>query len=56
MVVVCISIITNACAGDVVKKWNLRYFVLIAGPQPLLVYYRKVILDSLVALAVGLGH
>ncbi|BDA46913.1 probable formin-like protein 13 at C-terminar half [Coccomyxa sp. Obi] len=28
--------------GDVVKKWNLRYFVLYATPQPFIVYYRKV--------------
>ena len=29
-------------AGDVVKRWNLRYFMLLAGSQPTLVYYRKV--------------
>ena len=29
-------------AGDVVKRWNLRYFMLLVGQQPTLVYYRKV--------------
>ena len=29
-------------AGDVVKRWNLRYFMLLVGAQPTLVYYRKV--------------
>ena len=29
-------------AGDVVKRWNLRYFMLLVGHQPTLVYYRKV--------------
>ena len=29
-------------AGDVVKRWNLRYFMLLVGSQPTLVYYRKV--------------
>ncbi len=28
-------------AGDVVKRWNLRYFMLLGGHQPTLVYYRK---------------
>ena len=28
-------------AGDVVKRWNLRYFMLLVGSQPTLVYYRK---------------
>lgn len=29
-------------AGDVVRRWNLRYFILNASPKPHLVYYRKV--------------
>jgi len=29
-------------AGDLVKRWNLRYFMLFVGSQPTLVYYRKV--------------
>lgn len=29
-------------AGDVVKRWNLRYFMLLVSSQPTLVYYRKV--------------
>lgn len=30
-----------AAAGDVVKRWNSRYCVLIQTPFPLLLYYRS---------------
>ena len=34
-------------AGDVLAKWNLRYFMLFVGSQPTLVYYRKVMVRPL---------
>ena len=42
-------------AGDVVKRWNLRYFMLLVGSQPTLVYYRKVS-DRRMLLPVDKGH
>lgn len=34
-------------AGDVLAKWNPRYFMLFVGSQPTLVYYRKVMVRPL---------
>ena len=40
------SYILNAWAGDLVKTWRVRYFVLQPGPSPRLTYYRAIEVQS----------
>ncbi len=36
----CLTRLVCVPPGDVRKKWNKRYFVLVQTPAPLLLYYR----------------
>lgn len=37
-----VGLISSASAGDLVKTWRVRYFVLLPGPSPSLTYYRAI--------------